>query len=108
MDNVLVIVGLVVGLFLWSSIYGSIFGTLPLQRQLKKHGAIQSINWLSIIAPIVVAVLVITLTAIFVRHFFYGTLFAGVIMLFNIGKLRGEALENYQRDLNRTRTGKVE
>lgn len=94
--------GLIVGLFLWSNIFGSLFGTLPLEMKLVKAHVLKKINWAKIIAPILFAVIVLVVTAIFIRFFFYGTLVAAFIMLFNIGKLRAEAAENLRNDKTTT------
>lgn len=102
MNIVIGIVGFAIGLFLWSSVLGSLFATLPLQKQLKKAGEIKDIHWASVLLPILFAGVVLGLTAIFAKTFFYGSLVGGVCMLFNIGKLKREAFENYQNERKAT------
>ncbi len=98
MDITLSILGVIVGLFLWSNIWGSLFATLPLEKKLVKAGLKEKVDWAKIVGAISFAIIVLILTAIFARHFFYGTLVGGFIMLFNIRKLRAEAIENYQEE----------
>jgi hypothetical protein len=95
--------GFIFGLFLWSNILGSLFATLPLEKKLVKAGVKEKIDWTKIIGAIVFAAIVLTLTAVFARTFFFGTLVGGFIMLFNIPKLRGEAIENYQEEQARAK-----
>ena len=98
MELAIGLLGFFVGLFLWSNIYGSLFGTLPLEKKLVKAHVLKKVNWAKIIAPILFAVIVLGVTAIFAKSFFIGTLPAGVVMLFNIGKLRREAAENLHNE----------
>ena len=95
------IIGFFAGLFLWSSILGSIFATLPVEKQMVKAGVVPSVRWTKIIVPIIFAAIVLAVTAILAKTFFYGSLVAGFILLFNIGKLRSEALQNFKEDMER-------
>lgn len=90
--------GVIVGLFLWSNIFGSIFGTLHVEKQMVAAGIIPKVGWGKIVGAITFAVIVLGLTAIFAKTFFYGALVGGLLMIFNIGKLRAEALENFQEE----------
>lgn len=98
MNYLLGIIGLVIGLFLWSNIIGSLFASLPLQLKLKKVGVLNNIGWLLIILPILFSGVVIILFAIYSKPMLYGSLVAGVLILFNIGNLKREAYENFRKD----------
>lgn len=93
---------MVVGIFLWSNVLGCLFATLPIQTKLVKSGVLKKVDWVKIIGSIFFAVIVFSVTAVFLRPFFIGTLPAGVIMLFNIGKLRAEELEQISESLEVT------
>lgn len=99
MDILLWFAGLFIGLFLWSNILGSIFATLPLELARKKAGFAGAPNYAKIILPIIFATTVITLFWLYQKNLFYGNIFGGVIMLFNIGKLKREAAENALNDI---------
>ncbi|MEX2006801.1 MAG: hypothetical protein WD877_01320 [Candidatus Saccharimonadales bacterium] len=98
MEILIGLAGLIVGLFLWSNIYGGLFATLPIVMKLKKSGDIKQIKWGQLLGSVVLASLILLAAAIWVKPFFAGAVVAGAIMLFNIGKLRGEARENIKRD----------
>lgn len=96
MNYVFGAIGLVVGIFLWSSIWGSLFATLPLRLKMKKAGEIKSIKWPTLVlGPIIFASTVLILSYVFLTPFFYGSVIAGVVMLTQIGNLKREAVENY-------------
>lgn len=101
MEIIMGIIGFFAGLFLWSNILGSIFATLPVEKQMVKAGVIPSVRWTKIMVPITFAVIVLAATVILAKTFFYGSLVAGFILLFNIGKLRSEALQNFKEDMER-------
>ena len=65
---------------------------------LKKSGAIKQIKWAQIVLSVIFAAVVLILTAIWARAFFTGALVAGVFILFRIGHLKSEAIENIQKD----------
>ena len=98
MNYLIGLFGLVVGLFLWSNILGSLFGTLPVEKMLKQSGKINNVSYLRIILPIIFSGAILLVSALFWKYFFYGSIVGGVLMLFNLGKLRGEALENATRE----------
>lgn len=88
-------IGWVVGLFLWSNILGSIFATLPLRRKLLRTGEIKKMNWPVIIVPIVWSSLVLIVVSAFSTTFMYGSLWAGIMIIFSVNKLKAEAIESY-------------
>lgn len=98
MELVIGLIGWIVGLFLWSNIFGSLFATLPIVMKLKKSGDIKEIKWMPIIGSVIFAAVVLGSAAIWARAFFTGALVGGVFILFSLGKLRREAIENIQRD----------
>ena len=87
MEIVLGLVGFFVGLFLWSFILGGLFGLLPTRRKLYKAGKVKHIGWLKIMLVVAIPTVILILTAIFINPFFIGTLPAGLVMLFNVGKV---------------------
>ena len=101
MEIVFGVIGFFAGLFLWSNIFGSIFATLPVEKQMVKAGAIPSVRWTKVIVPIIFAVIILALTAILAKPFFFGSLIAAFILIFNIGKLRNEALQNFKEEMER-------
>lgn len=101
MNYIFGILGLVVGIFLWSSIWGTLFATLPLRLKLKNDGEIESVKWPTLIlGPIVFASVVLLLSYIYLTPFFYGSVIAGLVMLTQIGNLKREAVENYLEEKN--------
>jgi hypothetical protein len=91
--------GFIIGLFLWSNVFGTLFGTYPVEKKMVENGISIKINWGMIVGTLAFAIAVLALTAIFARTFFYGTLAAAVVMLFNIPKLKSEAYDNFMNDL---------
>lgn len=100
MNYIIGIFGVLIGLFLWSNIIGSLFASLPIELKLKKSGVLDEINWIKIVVPVVFSSIVIIIGAVFSKYFLYGTLLAGVLILFNLGNLRKEALENIEKDMD--------
>ncbi|MDO8591544.1 MAG: hypothetical protein Q7R60_01290 [bacterium] len=92
------LIGWAIGLFLWSSILGGLFATLPLVIRLKKSGDIKQIKWVPIIGSVMIAVVVLVAIAVWARQLFTGALVASVFILFSLGKLKREAIENIRRD----------
>lgn len=107
MDFVIGALGFFIGLFLWSNIFGGLFGTLPLQKALVKDGEIPKVDWIKIVVSILIAVAILVLTFIFAKTFFFGAAAAGFIMLFNIGKLKREAVQNYLEEKSRSQQTKI-
>ena len=106
MEYVIGGLGFFVGLFLWSSIFGSLFGTIPVEKEMVRAGIIPKIRWSKIIVAIAFAVIVLGLSAFFAKTIFYGALIGGVVMLFNIGKLRAEAIQNFHDEQKRQNPNK--
>jgi 4-hydroxybenzoate polyprenyltransferase len=104
MDIALGLLGFIVGVFMWSNIYGSIFGTMPVERKAVKAGLSKKINWAMVIIPIIIAIVILTIAAKFSKNFFYGSIVAAFIMLFQIHKLRIEAVQNFQEKYERENT----
>lgn len=91
----LFLVGWVVGLFLWSNILGSIFATLPLRMQLMREGVVKTMNWSIIVIPIIWSSIALIIASIYSTEFLYGSLVAGVMIFFQIHKLKAEATESF-------------
>jgi sensor histidine kinase YesM len=94
MNIIIAIVGLIVGLYAWSNIIGSLFAVLPLRIELKRIREIQSIDWPSILAPVIVSSAIFIIPSIFSKFYLYGSIVAAIIVLFKIKKLKDEALDN--------------
>lgn len=98
LDLILLIVGFFIGLFLWSNIIGSLFATLPLRMKMKKEGVIDKIGWLYIIGPMLIPIVVLIVTAKYFPAFFFGSVGAGITILFNIKGLKNEAAANFVKE----------
>ncbi len=94
MEFLQLIIGFIIGTFLWANIFGSLFATLPLSLRFKRQGLVDSVGWRYILTPLILYSIVILVIAFFWKMVFFGSLAGGVIMLFSIGKLRREAAEN--------------
>ena len=98
MNYLLGIIGLVIGLFLWSNVIGSLFASLPLQLKLKRVGVIPNVGWLRIVLPTVFACIIFILFFALSKPMFYGSLLASVLILFNLGNLKKEAYETFRKE----------
>ena len=98
MEIILLIVGFFLGLFLWSNIIGSIFASLPLRMKMKKEGVIDKVGWLYIIGPMIIPIVVLAVTAKYLPAFFFGSVGAGITILFNIKGLKNEAAANFVKE----------
>ena len=90
MDFVIGIVGVLVGLFMWSAILGSIFVTLPAEKRRVKEGKQANVHWPRLLGTVIFWLIILFIAGFFSTPFFIGTASAFVIMLFNIGNLKKE------------------
>lgn len=97
MEIILFIIGAVIGLFSWSSIWGCLFAAIPVRRALIRQGLLDNMDWKSIIAPLLFSTAVLILMYIFSKTMFYGSLLGCLAILFNIGSLKREELENLEK-----------
>jgi hypothetical protein len=98
MELLIFTAGFFIGLFLWANIIGSIFAALPIRLKMKKEGVIKKVGWIHIVGPLILPAIILTLSAIYLKPFFYGSLIGAVLMLFSISGLRREASENFIRE----------
>lgn len=97
LDIVWGILGLIVGLFVWSAFWGTLFATIPVKLRAKREGLIKSVKPALIFGQLLFSVAVILLMYAFLTPMFYGSLVASVLILFSVQKLRAEAVENLMR-----------
>lgn len=92
----LFILGFILGFFLWANILGTLFGTIPISSKLIKQGLIKKEGYSlpKMIAPILLPIIIFTLSFFYFKPFLYGSIISFVFMLFSLGKLRQEAFEN--------------
>jgi hypothetical protein len=84
------VIGFFVGLFLWSTIYGRI-----MEMYLRKSMHLPS-NLAVCLVSILITAGILALGSIFITGFIYGAVVSGIVMLFNIGKLKNEVIETIQ------------
>ncbi len=83
-------IGFVTGLFLWSTVIGTIFASIPAQKRKVKEGVKEKVEWLPLLASVIVSLSIILAISYFSTPYFIGSSIAGVVMLFNIGNLKTE------------------
>jgi hypothetical protein len=98
MDILWWIAGFMIGLYVWAAFWGTLLATIPANLKAKRLGFIKEINRLKISGQLLFSGLVILAMFVFAKPMFYGSVIAAIIMLFNVSKLRVEAIENIYRD----------
>lgn len=98
MKYVLIITGVVSGLYLWSNVWGSIFATLPIRLKMARNGQIKKVKWSTVVVPFILSLTLIILISLLSRYYMYGSIVSCVIAFMSIPSLRKEALNNNMPD----------
>lgn len=106
MEIVLILLGLIVGFFVWSTIVGVLFATIPINLKAKHLGVIESVRWLPIMLGFFVNAIIIVAMFVYIPVTFYASLLGLFRMLLLIPTLRHEAINNLRRDYEITETFK--
>lgn len=100
MGILLLIFGFVAGIFLWAAVLGTLFLHLPGVIRLKRAGIIHKINLSPIVGPILFSGTLLVVGYVLSLNFAWGASYGAIAMLFNLGHMRKENVENIVREYN--------